>query len=368
MKIATIVGARPQFIKAAPVSQELRRRHQEVLVHTGQHYDDELSGIFFRELDMPPPDYELGIGSGSHGRQTGAMLIALEEVLQKERPDWVMVYGDTNSTLAGALAASKLQLPIAHVEAGVRSFNRVMPEEINRVLTDHLASLLFCPSFTAVSNLDREGIRQGVWHVGDVMRDAMLTFMPVACARSSVLQRLRLEPRSYGLLTLHRAENVDNRERLMKLLKAVSYVDIPLIFIVHPRTRNHLDELERFEFSKTLRLVDPIGYLDMLVLQSNARIILTDSGGVQREAHFLSVPSIILRNETEWPELLEAGVSRLAEEDLDIVMQDLLQLPQPSAPCAAFGNGDASFKIVRHFDLLEAAAIQPSHKLSAVWN
>jgi UDP-N-acetylglucosamine 2-epimerase len=367
MKIATIVGARPQFIKTAPVSKELRRRHQEVLVHTGQHYDDELSGIFFRELDIPPPDYELGIGSGSHGRQTGLMLVALEEVLEKERPDWVMVYGDTNSTLAGALAASKLHLPIAHVEAGVRSYNRLMPEEVNRVLTDHLASLLFCPSFTAMSNLGREGIQEGVWHVGDVMRDAMLRFLPVACARSSILARLRLEPKSYGLLTLHRAENVDGPERLMKLLRAVSRIDIPVIFIVHPRTRNHLAELGSFAFSKQLRPVDPIGYLDMLVLQSNARIILTDSGGVQREAHFLSVPSIIIRKETEWPELLEAGASRLAEEDLDIVMHDLLQLPQPSVPCAAFGNGDASLKIVRHFDLLEGAAIQPN-QFSAVWN
>jgi UDP-GlcNAc3NAcA epimerase len=355
MKIVTVVGARPQFVKAAPLSQELRRRHHEVLVHTGQHYDDELSGIFFRELGVPRPDYSLGIGSGSHGRQTAAMLAALEAVLEKESPDWVMVYGDTNSTLATALAASKLHLPLAHVEAGVRSYNRSMPEEINRVLTDHVASLLFCPTLTAVENLEREGIKEGVWHVGDVMRDTLLTFLPVAQAHSSILPNLGLEPKSYGLLTLHRAENVDNADRLKTLIRAVSRVDLPLIFLVHPRTRQRIDELHLTNWGANLKLIPPVGYLDMLALQSNARIILTDSGGVQREAHFLLVPSIILRKETEWPELIKPGLSRLAESDLDIVTHRLLQAPQPAKPCSVFGSGDASQKIVRQFDRLEKA-------------
>jgi UDP-GlcNAc3NAcA epimerase len=367
MKIVTVVGARPQFVKAAPLSQELRRRHHEVLVHTGQHYDDELSGIFFRELGVPRPDYSLGIGSGSHGCQTAAMLVAVEKVLEKEKPDWVLVYGDTNSTLAAALAASKLRLPLAHVEAGVRSYNRSMPEEINRVLTDHVASLLFCPTFTAVENLEREGVKEGVLHVGDVMRDALLTFLPVAHVYSSILQSLKLEPKSYGLLTLHRAENVDSAERLRSLIWAVGRIDFPLIFLVHPRTRQCIEALRLANLAPNLKLIPPVGYLDMLVLQSNARIILTDSGGVQREAHFLSVPSIILRKETEWAELIKPGFSRLAESDLDIVTHHLLQAPQPTIPCSVFGNGDASQKIVQQFDSLERSDYASSQRQLA-WN
>jgi UDP-GlcNAc3NAcA epimerase len=342
MKIVTVVGARPQFVKAAPLSRELRREHQEVLVHTGQHYDDAMSGVFFRELGVPEPDYHLGVGSGPHGQQTGAMLKAIEEVLERERPDWLLVYGDTNSTLAGALAAAKCHIPIAHVEAGVRSFNRAMPEEVNRVLTDHMASLHFCPTRTSVENLRREGITQGVHHVGDVMRDALLLFLPLAIERSSVLEKLELEPRSYALLTVHRAENVDCDERLRQLMSALARID-------HPRTRKRLEALGLLErLGPQIRLLPPAGYLDMLVLQSQALVVLTDSGGVQREAHYLSVPSVILRTETEWPELVEAGASRMAGKDFGHVTTDRLRSARRTPPCAIFGDGDASRKIVSH--------------------
>lgn len=349
MKIVTVVGARPQFIKAAPLSRELRREHREVLVHTGQHYDDAMSGVFFRELELPEPDFHLGIGSGSHGRQTGEMLQAIEEVLTRERPDWLLVYGDTNSTLAGALAAAKLRVPIAHVEAGVRSYNRSMPEEVNRVLTDHVATLLFCPTPSSVENLRREGITSGVHHVGDVMHDALLAFLPVAMQRSSVLEELAVEPRDYALLTLHRAENVDSGVRLTRLMAAMRRIELPIVFPVHPRTRKRLEALHLLDgLGPWIQLVPPVGYLDMLRLQAQALVVLTDSGGVQREAHYLSVPSVILRTETEWPELVDAGASRVAGEDLEGLTTDLLRAATSTPPCALFGTGDASQKIARH--------------------
>jgi UDP-N-acetylglucosamine 2-epimerase len=346
MKIVTVVGARPQFIKAAPLSRELRREHHEVLVHTGQHYDDAMSGIFFRELGVPEPDFNLGVGSGRHGAQTGAMLAALEEVLLGERPDWLVVYGDTNSTLAGALAAAKLGIPVAHVEAGVRSYNRAMAEEVNRVLTDHVAALLFCPTPSSVENLAREGITEGVHHVGDVMRDAQLMFLPAALERSSLRDELGLEPRGYALLTLHRAENVDDDERLSRLMAAIGRLDLPILFPAHPRTRKRLEVLGLVDrLGPQIRLIPPVGYLDMLALQAGALAVLTDSGGVQREAHFLSVPTVILREETEWPELVQAGASTLLGRDLDGLTREALRAMRRVPPCDLFGSGDASRKI-----------------------
>ncbi|MGA4577384.1 non-hydrolyzing UDP-N-acetylglucosamine 2-epimerase [Limisphaera sp. VF-2] len=336
MKIVSIVGARPQFIKAWPVSRALRQAgHTEILVHTGQHYDDAMSRVFFEELGLPEPDVNLGIGSGSHGEQTGRMLVALEPVLLQHRPDWVLVYGDTNSTLAGALAAAKLHLPLAHVEAGLRSFNKRMPEEINRVLTDHCSDLLFCPTQTAVENLAREGITRGVHLVGDVMHEALLEARQIAAQRSRILDQLGLEPRSYFLVTVHRAENTDEPTRLAGIWSALTELarERPVLFPVHPRTRKVLTRLGLSEElahlrepdcadgdlpvvrpvpGADLRLLPPLGYLDMLRLTESARVILTDSGGLQKEAWWLGVPCVTLRDETEWVETLAHGANVLA--------------------------------------------------------
>ena len=309
MKVVSIIGARPQFIKCAPVSRALRHVAQEVLVHTGQHYDDSMSGVFFRELDIPEPDYHLGVGSGSHGQQTGAMLTKIEEVLLKEKPDRVLVYGDTNSTLAGALAAAKLHISVAHVEAGLRSFNRRMPEEINRVMTDHLADVLLCPTETAVENLQLEGVTKGVHLVGDVMYDALLDSVERARRTSTVFDRLELEAQSYLLVTVHRAENTDQAQRMhgiMAALIALAESGQMIVFPVHPRTRKALDNLS-FKPPERLLLTEPLSYLDMVLLESTARIILTDSGGVQKESYWLQVPCITLRDETEWVETVESG-------------------------------------------------------------
>ena len=320
MKILHVVGARPQFIKAAPVGKALRAAgHTEVLVHTGQHYDDGMSAVFFRELEIPEPDYNLGVGSGPHGWQTGQMLMRIEEVLLAEKPDWVLVYGDTNSTLAGALAACKLRIPLAHVEAGLRSFNREMPEEYNRVLTDHCSDLLFCPTQMAVDNLAREGITKGVHLVGDTMYDAVLQFAEIARQRSTILQDLGLKPKGYLLATAHRPYNTDVPENLRNILTAFAEIGEPLIFPVHPRTWQNISELDgvaSFEFNRNVRMIEPVGYLDMLVLEQNARLILTDSGGIQKEAYWLSVPCVTLRDETEWVETVEAGWNVLAGADM----------------------------------------------------
>jgi len=315
MKVLTVVGARPQFIKASAISRVLRKRHQEVLLHTGQHYDDNLSGVFFKELEIPEPDYHLGVGSSSHGAQTGAMLSKIEAVLMVEKPDWVLVYGDTNSTLAGALAAAKLHLSLAHVESGLRSYNRQMPEEINRVLTDHVSSLLLCPSQTAVRNLAREGITTGVHEVGDVMADALLYASGKSSRQSEILSRLGLKPRGFLLVTVHRAENTEDTSRLAAIIGALKTLadDEPVVFPVHPRTRKALESLglmntdsnRAFE-GDNLKLTAPVGYLDMVMLEQSARIILTDSGGIQKEAYWLGRPCITLRDETEWTETVEA--------------------------------------------------------------
>lgn len=318
MKVVTIVGARPQFIKCAPVSRELRRVAIEVLIHTGQHYDDNMSQVFFDELSLAAPDYYLGVGSGLHGEQSGEMLKRIEGVLLKEKPDYVLVYGDTNSTLAGALAAAKLHIPVAHVEAGLRSFNRRMPEEINRVVTDHLSSLLFCPTETAVENLAREGITAGVKLVGDVMYDVLLYNLRIAQERSTILKQLQLKPKAYVLATVHRAENTDDAGRLDAIVKAFGKIGAiqPVIWPVHPRAQQALRAYNLSHISNhSLRMIEPASYLDMLLLEKEARVILTDSGGMQKEAYWLEVPCVTLREETEWVETVRSGWNRLVGSD-----------------------------------------------------
>jgi len=345
--ILTIVGARPQFIKAAPVSRELRRAAREILVHTGQHYDYGMSAVFFEELAIPEPDYNLGIGSGSHGQQTGQMLIAIEEVLLKERPDWVLVYGDTNSTLAGALAAVKLHIPVAHVEAGLRSFNRAMPEEHNRVLTDHAADLLLCPTQHAVELLTREGIIQGVYLTGDVMYDAFLHNAALAEQRSSILADLGLTPGSYHLATIHRPANTDDPAQLQSLLEVLATLGLPIVLPLHPRTRQQIEHHALLPKSKieTLKFIPPVGYLDMLMLERHAARIFTDSGGVQKEAYMAGVPCITLREDTEWVETLDAGWNILVGADPDRIRAAARDFTPPTERPALYGDGHASKRI-----------------------
>jgi len=307
MKIASIIGACPQFIKCAPLSREIRKKHEEVLVHTGQHYDHEMNKIFFDELRIPEPDYHLGVGSGSHGEQTGEMIKRIEKVLMKEKPDLVLVYGDTNSTLAGALAASKLYLKVGHVEAGLRSFDRRMPEEINRLLTDHCSDLLFCPTRTSVGNLKKEGITKEVYLTGDVMVDALRGNIKIAEQESKVLDELGLKSKKYHLATVHRAENTDDFYRLRDIVDAFCEIE-DLVFPCHPRTEKMLKNFNLWEkLIRKVRVIKPVGYLDMLMLEKNAKKILTDSGGVQKEAYILKVPCVTLRSTTEWVETLEDG-------------------------------------------------------------
>lgn len=324
MKLVTVVGARPQFIKAAVVSRQLRGAFpgvEERLIHTGQHYDEKMSALFFEEMVIPEPAYRLEVGSGSHGAMTGRMLERLEALLVAERPDWLLVYGDTNSTLAGALAAAKLQIPVAHVEAGLRSFNRAMPEEVNRILCDHCASLLFAPTEVAHANLRREGVpEERIERCGDVMLDAALFYRERSMARSSILKELGLEKGGYLLATIHRQENTDSPERLANLLAALSTLaeEWPVVLPLHPRTRKEIERLRSPLGS--IVAIDPVGYLDMVQLESGARLILTDSGGVQREAFFFGVPSLILRDETEWVELIEGGYSQLVGASIEGVL------------------------------------------------
>ena len=341
-----MIGARPQFIKAAMLSRALRARHVEVLVHTGQHYDANMSAVFFAELEIPTPDVNLGIGSGMHGEQTGAMLAGIEQILLRERPDWVVVYGDTNSTLAGALAAAKLHLRVAHVEAGLRSFNRAMPEEINRVVADHLSTLLFCPSQTAVDNLAAEGITRGVHLAGDVMADALVFATERARSRSTVLARLELRKRGYLLVTVHRAENTDDASRLGNILRALDALEEPVIFPVHPRTRKAIEAMVRPSVSH-IRLIDPVGYLDMVTLERSARAILTDSGGVQKEAYWLGVPCVTLRYETEWVETVQAGWNVLVGADVDGILRAVHDHAPPGPPSPLYGDGRVADRCVR---------------------
>lgn len=347
MRFASIVGTRPQFIKLAPVSQALRRRHEEVIIHTGQHYDDGLSGTFFRELHIPEPDYDLEIGSAMHGVQTGHMLEAIEAALVLEQPGGVIVYGDTNSTLAGALAAVKLHIPVAHVEAGLRSFNRAMPEEINRIVADHVANQLFCPTETARRHLSDEGIVDEVEVVGDVMYDLLLQVRPLLAKRTdTLLPKLKVAPEGYVLATIHRAANTDDPVRLHRIVQALDEVELPVVFPVHPRTRHVLNQHDIVP-AGAVHLVDPVGYVDMLALEQNASHIVTDSGGVQKEAFLLGVPCVTLREDTEWPETLETGWNVLVDSDPCAIIEALAR-PTPEPPSTnLFGTGDAAARIVR---------------------
>lgn len=351
MKIVTIVGARPQFIKAVLVSQELSQHHNEVLVHTGQHYDYELSQVFFKDLELPKPDYNLGIGSGSHGYQTGQGIIRIEEVLVEEAPNLVLLYGDTNATLAGALAAVKLHIPIAHVEAGIRFYDKRVPEEVNRLITDQLCDLLFCPTQNAVEALEREGITKGVHLVGDVMLDTLLKFKEIAAENSSILQDLSLEPDQFYLATVHRPINTNNRTRLLEIFLAFEALDLPVILPLHPRTQRYLKEhtlYERVKRFSNITLINPVGYLDFLMLEQNARLILTDSGGVQREAYFLGVPCVTLKEEElcPWPETVRDGWNIMVLPDHKRILQTVYTFQRPQHLGRAFGDGTACKKVV----------------------
>lgn len=353
MKIVTILGARPQFIKAAAVSHAFAQQTgiQEVLLHTGQHFDSNMSDVFFAELAIPKPAYNLGVGGGLHGAMTGAQLAGIEEVLLQEKPDWVLVYGDTNSTLAGALAAAKLHIPVAHVEAGLRSFNRRMPEEINRVVTDHVSSALFAPTTTAMRHLAKEGISVHQCHqVGDVMFDAALLFGERAKQSSTILQQLEISTGNYVLTTIHRAENTDDQQRLRCILSALGQIaqTLPVVWPMHPRTRKLLEQPElRSLLGNQVQLIDPIGYLDMVMLEQCAAVIATDSGGVQKEAFFYGVPCVTLRDETEWVELVESGWNRLAPpNDVDTLRSAILGALNSSGQAVKpYGDGDAAQQI-----------------------
>lgn len=347
MKILTVVGARPQFIKSAPVSRAIRQAgHTEHLVHTGQHYDYGMSQVFFDELQIPQPNVNLGVGSGLHGQQTGEMLIQLEAVIRRQKPDWVLVYGDTNSTLAGALAAVKLHVPVAHVEAGLRSFNRQMPEEINRILTDHTSDLLLCPSQSAVDNLENEGITRGVHLVGDVMSDALKFAAEQASQQSTILANLKLEEKGFLVATVHRAENTDAPERLRTILDAFNTLDEPVLFPVHPRTRKALQQ-GKYTLASHVQLIDPVGYLDMVRLMQAARMILTDSGGMQKEAYWLSVPCVTLRDETEWVETVQTGWNILAGSDTAQIVAAVREWRTPEQHPALYGDGQVAMRVVR---------------------
>jgi UDP-GlcNAc3NAcA epimerase len=344
VRIVTIIGNRPQFVKAAAVSRKLRETHEELIVHTGQHYDDDLSRIFFDELGVPPADRQLGAGSGSTTTQTARILGALEPVLEELRPSLALVYGDTNSTLAGALAAAQAGIPVGHVEAGMRSFDRTMPEELNRVLTDHASDLLLCSTETAVGNLEREGARGETHLVGDVMADVSLAFRDVAAERSTILRDLELEAGSYLAVTAHRAGNVDPPKRLGRLVALLEALPPPVVFPIHPRTRGRLEDAGLLDRLDGLRVVPPLGYLDFVELARHARAVLTDSGGVQKEAYLLGVPCVTLRDTTEWVETVQAGWNVLVDLDRDAALAALERRPPAGRP-ELFGGGHASDRV-----------------------
>ncbi len=350
MRVVSVVGARPQFIKAAPLSRALRQRHEEYLIHTGQHYDPEMSDVFFDDLAIPHPDANLGIGAIGNLEQVARMLLGLQPLIAAQHPDWVLVYGDTNSTLAGALAGRLLNIPVAHVEAGLRSYNRAMPEEHNRVLADHISEALFCPTDTAAGNLAREGITAGVFVVGDVMIDALLQNRQRARERlgDRLLQRYSLAPGEYFLATVHRAGNTDDRVRLAGIMEGLAaFPGAPVILPAHPRLRGALEQ-HRITPPPNVQVIAPLGYLEMLSLISTARLILTDSGGLQKEAYALSVPCLTLRDETEWVETIESGWNRLVGAEAARIragVEDALAAAPPQHP-DFYGDGHASERIV----------------------
>jgi len=350
MKIITIIGARPQFVKAAILSSEIKNHKdvEEVLIHTGQHYDFEMSKLFFDELDIPLAKYNLDINQGNHATQTGNMLIELENIIIDEKPDCIIVYGDTNSTLAGALVGSKLQIPIIHVEAGCRSFDKEMPEEINRICTDHVSSILFCSTQNGVSLLSKEGIVENVYNVGDVMFDAVLKFVEIAEKKSKILMKLGLGVKEYFLATVHRASNTDSKENLELIFDAFIESNELIVLPIHPRTRKKLEEFNLWDKyqDKNVNFIKPVGYLDMLILEKNAHKILTDSGGIQKEAYFFKVPCITLRDTSEWVETIEDGWNVLVHTDREKILSSIKSFNPCSEQKSYFGNGDACKKIV----------------------
>jgi UDP-GlcNAc3NAcA epimerase len=359
--IATIVGARPQFIKAAAISRAINESGgslRDIIIHTGQHYDANMSDVFFDELGIPQPAYNLGIGGNGldQGAMTGRMIEAIETVLLKEKPDWVLLHGDTNSTLAGAIAAAKLNIPIAHVEAGLRSYNKTMPEEINRVVTDRVSTLLFCPTETAIKNLAAEGITEGVYETGDVMFDASLFYHDLAREKSTVMQRLGLKNRSFGLVTCHRSENTDQPQRLREIALAIAELSLhhTLVIPLHPRTRNALAQHDLMHFLKKAHVIDPLPYLDMVCLEQAARVVMTDSGGVQKEAFFYGVPCVTMRDETEWVETVETGFNRLTGANSAAIIDAYeksvaLNLVSGAWP---YGNGHAAERICTILEMM----------------
>lgn len=367
MKILTILGARPQFIKAAMVSRAVRLFNEragtdrivEEILHTGQHFDDNMSRTFFEEMDIPEPAIHLGIRGNGPGDAVGRMLMGIDKEIVARQPDGVLVYGDTHSTLAGALAAAQRHVPVAHVEAGLRSFNRRMPEETNRILTDHVSALLFCPTRAAMKNLANEGIVRGVHHVGDVMYDAALAFGSLAERRSTILRDLELDSKGYYLATVHRAENADEPRRLGSILAALRELagERTVVFPVHPRTRARLGDgdLGTSSLPSSLRMIDPVSYLDMVQLERNARAILTDSGGVQKEAYFHGVPCITLRDETEWVETVEAGWNRLAGSDPDRILAAVRDA-RAGRPIPDYGRGESAAAIIGHLEARSGSA------------
>ncbi|MBK8119753.1 MAG: UDP-N-acetylglucosamine 2-epimerase (non-hydrolyzing) [Sulfuritalea sp.] len=351
-KIVTVVGARPQFVKAAAISRVIRDDHagalQEVLLHTGQHYDRNMSQVFFDELDVPHPKYNLEISGGHHGAMTGRMLEAIETVLIAEKPDWVLIYGDTNSTLAGALAAVKLHIPVAHVEAGLRSFNRIMPEEVNRIVADRVASLLFCPTNSAVANLAMEGIVDGVTNVGDVMYDVALFYRGRSAGREAILESFNLTPGAFALATCHRAENTDDPLRLRAICLGLADIatQMDVVLPLHPRTRRLLSENGMIPLLGRVQLVDPLSFLGMLALEQAARVVVTDSGGVQKEAYFYGVPCVTMRDETEWVETIELKWNRLVGASRDLIASAALSAGPGMPGTSPYGDGHAAQRIV----------------------
>lgn len=351
VKIVTIVGARPQFIKTPLISQEISKFATEILVHTGQHYDDKMSAIFFRELGIKKPKYNLAVGSGNQGEQTAKMLEGIEKILLKEKPDLVLIYGDTNSTLAGALAASKMHIPVAHVEAGLRSYNREMPEEINRIVADHISTLLFCPTRSSVKILKGEGISEGVYWTGDVMAD----IQKQQTAHSSqltakILKNYGLKSKEYILATVHRQENTDKRENLVNIVEAMIQIGEVIIWPIHPRTKKALSDYgldKKLSQNPSVRLIGPVGFLETICLETNAKLILTDSGGVQKEAYLARVPGIILRRDTEWIEAVQSGWNHLVGTDVKKIVKLAKNFPKPKNHPNFLGDGRAYLKIAK---------------------
>ena len=345
MKIISVVGARPQFIKLAILSKELRENHNEIIIHTGQHYDDNMSRYFFEEMQIAKPDYNLNIGSGSHGKQTAEMLIGLEDIFLHQKPDVVITFGDTNTTLATGLAATKLNIPVAHIEAGLRSHNREMPEEINRILTDHISDYLFAPTLTAMENIKSENLYGKPFLVGDVMYDSLLYYGKIAEQKSRILKNLKLKQKEYILLTLHRPYNVDNIQKLQNIFSALKQTKRFIVLPVHPRTCKMIESTNTI-IPENISIIEPLGYLDFIFLQKHSEKIITDSGGIQKEAYLNGIPCITIRPETEWIETVKAGWNVLVGDKKDQLIENCLHFKPSHNRPRYFGDGDSSKKII----------------------